>query len=359
MSNDEIEYLRKTCTYLSEPYLHYMSSFRLRPQSQVKCKFVPLSDTGSDSDVGDIDLHVEGLWLETILYEIPLLALTSEAYFKFMDRDWTYDNQTASAKAKGLKLTENGCLVSEFGSRRRRDYHTHELILRGLVEAQTEAEQKCHKGKITGTSNVHFAMRFGIPPIGTVAHEWFMGVAAVTGNYPSATETALRYWIATFGKGVLGIALTDTFGTPEFLKAFKCTIPSFTAPGAGQATTDPSAEATSTTGKLVNGTISNTEPPIKASATTSNGTHVQTESYADVFTGTRQDSGDPLEFVKVMRKFYDREGIKAKKTIVFSDSLNVDRCIEYKEVAEKAGFQPSFGVGTFFTSKWLTSMSVT
>lgn len=359
MSHDEIEYLRKICTYLSEPYLHYMSSFRLRPQSQVNCNFVPLSDTGSDSDIGDIHLHVEGLWLETILYEIPLLALTSEAYFKFMDRDWTYDNQTTSAKEKGLKLTENGCLVSEFGSRRRRDYHTHELILHGLIEAQKEAETKGHKGEITGTSNVHFAMRFGIPPIGTVAHEWFMGVAAVTGNYPSATETALRYWIATFGKGVLGIALTDTFGTPEFLKAFRCTIPSFTAPGFGKATTGVSAKAPSTAGKLVSDTISNTEPPIQASGSTPDGAHVQTESYADVFTGTRQDSGDPLEFVKVMREFYDREGIKAKKTIVFSDSLNVDRCIEYKEVAEKAGFQPSFGIGTFFTSKWFKNTVIT
>ena len=152
-----------------------------------------------------------------------------------MDRDWTYDDQTQNAKAKGLKLTENGCLVSEFGSRRRRDYHTQELVVQGLLEAQAEAQSRGHQGKVTGTSNVHFAHRFGIPPIGTVAHEWFMGVAAVTDSYPNATETALRYWVATFGKGILGIALTDTFGTPQFLKAFRCTIPSFTAPGAGGA----------------------------------------------------------------------------------------------------------------------------
>ena len=152
--------------------------------------------------MGHVEIGTKGLWVDTILYEIPLLALTSEAYFKFCDRDWTYDGQVEGAFKKGMKLLEYGCFVSEFGSRRRRDYHTQELVLKGLCQAKEQGEaQGCH-GKITGTSNVHFAMRFGIPPIGTVAHEWFMGVAAVTNSYPTATEAALSYWVATFGKGV-------------------------------------------------------------------------------------------------------------------------------------------------------------
>lgn len=65
----------------------------------------------------------------------------------------------------------------------------------------------------------------------------------------------------------------------------------------------------------------------------------------------RQDSGDPLYFVKMLREFYDREGIKDRKTIVFSDSLNVEHCLEYRVIAEEAGFQPIFGVGTYLTSK--------
>ncbi len=81
-----------------------------------------------------------------------------------------------------------------------------------------------------------------------------------------------------------------------------------------------------------------------------NGETTRAETYAEVFTGVRQDSGDPLEFIKTMRTFYDQENIKTKKTIVFSDSLNVERCIEYKVAAENAGFQPNFGVGTFFTN---------
>ena len=67
----------------------------------------------------------------------------------------------------------------------------------------------------------------------------------------------------------------------------------------------------------------------------------------------RQDSGDPTSFVSVMRKFYDEQGITDRKVIVFSDSLNIDRCLEYKKVSEEAGFQPTFGVGTYLTNDFV------
>jgi len=170
-------------------------------------------------------------------------------------------------------------------------------------------------------------MRFGIPPIGTVAHEWFMGVAAITGDYENATRNALSYWVGCFGEGVLGIALTDTFGTPIFLKAFNEPI---------QPVTDGKQDGVAT------GTIESKAKP---------------RTYAEVFTGVRQDSGDPVNFVKMMREFYDKVGIKEKKTIVFSDSLNVDLCIEYKKISEEAGFNCTFGVGTFFTNDFVHQSS--
>ena len=147
-------------------------------------------------------VHTQGLWVDTILYEIPLLALISEAYFKFCDRDWTYAGQVEKARRKGAQLLENGCIFSEFGSRRRRDYHTQDLVLQGLRQAQDDATHNGWKGKLSGTSNVHFAMKHGLLPVGTVAHEWFMGVAAITNDYENANEIALRYWVATFGEGV-------------------------------------------------------------------------------------------------------------------------------------------------------------
>jgi nicotinate phosphoribosyltransferase len=152
-------------------------------------------------------------------------------------------------------------------------------------------------------------------PIGTVAHEWFMGIAALTNDYKGATQEALRRWVGCFGPGVLGVALTDTFGTPAFLEAF---------------------------GKQIDYLPDTPNVPPEAAKSS--------KTYADVFTGVRQDSGDPTEFVKLMRRWYDEKGIKEKKTIVFSDSLNIEKCIEYKKVAEEAGFQPTFGVGTYLTN---------
>jgi nicotinate phosphoribosyltransferase len=313
----------------------------------LKLDFKPINDTGSESDLGDFSIHTEGLWVDTILYEIPLLALVSEAYFKFCDTDWTYAGQVEKAFEKGVKLLEEGCIFSEFGTRRRRDYHTHDLVLQGLRRAEAEATQKGWKGKLTGTSNVHFAMKHGILPIGTVAHEWFMGVAAITNDYEHANEIALEYWTSTFGEGVLSIALTDTFGTPAFLKAFKETIPEITTAAQGGAATLGSASSATNTDTQ---TLAYTEAPIKAGI---DGVSKPRKTYAEVFTGVRQDSGDPLDFVQMMRKFYDEQNIKAKKTIVFSDSLNIELCLKYKDAAEKAGFQPTFGVGTFLTNDFV------
>ncbi len=337
MSEEELRYLKNTCPYFNDSYLRFLSSFRLQPSKQVQSSWVASDDTGSAEDVGELKLHVGGPWLDTILYEIPLLALTSEAYFRFCDRDWDYGEQKAKAYRKGIHLIEGGCTFSEFGTRRRRDYHTQDLVMQGLKQAAQEGVQREWEGKLSGTSNVHFAMKYGIPPVGTVAHEWFMGIASIT-DYEHANETALRYWVGCFGEGVLGIALTDTFGTPVFLKSFKQTMP-----------TSARAKTNAVTTRIPIAT----SMPVTESKPIADGVvdKDRERSYAQIFQGVRQDSGNPLEFVKLMRDFYDSEGITNKKTIVFSDSLNLQLCLEYKKAAEEAGFLPTFGVGTYLTSK--------
>ncbi|KAF8253989.1 nicotinate phosphoribosyltransferase [Wilcoxina mikolae CBS 423.85] len=307
---DEANFLTEKCPYLPPAYIAYLTKFRFRPDEQLVLTFTPPEDgVPEDQEFGDLKIDVQGKWVETILYEIPLLVLVSECYFRFSNTDWDYTGQEEKAYNKGIQLLNNGCVFSEFGTRRRRSYHTQELVLRGLIRAQEAYSQQNPgggKGALSGTSNVHFAHRFNLAPIGTVAHEWMMGIAALTGTYKSANETALREWVSCFGKN-LSIALTDTFGTPQFLQCFQkpCALLS---------------------------------PP---------------QTYAEVFTGVRQDSGDPTEFVKLMRRFYDSVGIKEKKTIVFSDSLDVEKCLEYKQTAETHGFTTSFGVGTFLTNDFV------
>ncbi|KIW96648.1 nicotinate phosphoribosyltransferase [Cladophialophora bantiana CBS 173.52] len=313
LEQQELEYLRKHCAYLTSGYLDYLQKFRLRPAEQVHLEFKPV-----DGTYGDLHITVTGLWVETILYEIPLLALTSEAYFKFVDKDWDYQGQEEQAYEKGMRLFSAGCVVSEFGSRRRRDFHTQDLVIKGLVRASNEKDLP---GKLSGTSNVYFAMKYSIPPIGTVAHEWYMGIAALTDDYEHANENGLRYWLDCFGKGVLGIALTDTFGTADFFRAFRKQVPAKTSASRDESTkyTDESKPAGG-------------QP-----------------SYAEVYAGIRQDSGDPKEYIKGADSFYNSIGV-SKKSIVFSDALNVEKCLEYREMAEAYGFKPSFGVGTFFTN---------
>ena len=355
LSPEELEYLKAACPYFSDSYLRFLTNFRLRPSEQVKVLFNPLKDNGSPNDLGDIHFNIGGLWLHTILYEIPLLALTSEAYFRFCDKDWSHEGQEQKAYAKGEKLMEHGCVFSEFGTRRRRDYHTHDLVMHGLTRATSTASEQGWKGKLVGTSNVHFAMKYKVPPAGTIAHEWFMGIASITNDYEHANETALRYWVGCFGEGVLGIALTDTFGTPTFLKAFKKSLPTVAQAEVDTADTQlPSAPLPA---------ISATHTVVDAEPTGDQSSHLHVtnvdppRSYAQTFTGVRQDSGSPLEFVKLMRDFYVSQGITDKKTIVFSDSLNVELCLKYKQAAEEAGFNPTFGIGTFFTSRSLGSRS--
>lgn len=202
VTTEELAFLKKRCPYLNDTYISFLETFQLKPAEQVKINFSPTNDTGSDEDEGFVEYHIEGLWVDTILYEIPLLALTSQAYFKFSNTDWDYEGQEEKAFAKGAALLQSGCVFSEFGSRRRRDYHTHDLVMKGLIRAAEAGKQAGWPGILSGTSNVHFAMKYDTNAVGTVAHEWYMAIAAITDDYEKANELALQYWLDCFGKGV-------------------------------------------------------------------------------------------------------------------------------------------------------------
>jgi len=206
-----------------------------------------------------------------------------------------------SAYDKGRVLIEAGCTFSDFGSRRRRSYHTQDLVVKGLVRASRDIPGE---GRLTGTSNAHFAHKYGLTPIGTIAHEWFMGVAALKG-YEKTHCVALDLWEQVYHDSVL-IALTDTFTTEAFFKDF---------------TLDPER--------------------------------------ARRWTGLRHDSGDPFAFGPRVKEVYESLGIDPReKLVVYSDSLNVDKCLRLQKQANELGLEKvSFGIGTFLTNDFRTASS--
>ncbi|BGP08226.1 nicotinate phosphoribosyltransferase [Rhodotorula toruloides] len=297
---EERAFLERHCPYFPISYLDYLSNFRLRPDEQVKVEFVPNGEKDADgTEWGGFDLEIHGLWTETILYEVPLMSIISEAYFTHVDTKWDYVGQYENARQKGLALYRAGCILSEFGSRRRRTYKAHDIVMRGLIKANEECGngKEGKGGKLSGTSNVHFAQKYDLAPIGTIAHELIMGIAALEG-YEGSNGRMMDMWEKIYPDGSLGIALTDTFTTKPFFDDF----------------------------------VSNPER-------------------ARRWKGLRQDSGDPFKFIPVAKEAFQRVGADpSKKIVVFSDSLDVKRCLELKKASDKAGIGCSFGVGTDLTN---------
>jgi nicotinate phosphoribosyltransferase len=172
------------------------------------------------------------------------------------------------------------------------DFGTRRRLSRAVQSAVVSGLREV--GSFVGTSNVRLAFEHGVKPIGTMAHEWIMAHSALMG-IRHANRFALEAWQAVY-RGSLGIALTDTFGTAAFFRDFDATL-------------------------------------------------------ARLFDGVRQDSGDPEAFAQRTVQAYRALGIDPRgKTIVFSDSLDVDKAIRLQGACDRLGIRCSFGIGTHFTN---------
>jgi len=275
LSNEEYDYMRQRCYYLPPTYLDFLRSYRFNSSE------VMISQQG-----GHLDVTIEGYWYRTILWEVPLMAIISELYFRETGQvieSQALADQTTVDKCE--KYQQLGVKIAEFGTRRRYSYANHDRVVSIL--------NRYAPHMFVGTSNVYLAMKYNTTPIGTHAHEWFMYHAAQFG-VKYANRAALDNWVEVY-RGDLGIALSDTYTTDVFFRDFDTL-------------------------------------------------------FAKLFDGVRHDSGDPIEFAQKTINHYKSLRINPmSKSIVFSDALNpalVEKIAEFC----KGKIGMSFGIGTNFTN---------
>jgi len=275
LSPGEATWLHESCPWLKPGYIEYLRNYRFNS-----------SDILLKVKDGDLGIKIAGPWHRTILWEVPLMAVISELYFKLVVTGWEDDKQEEKINKKGELFQAEQVRWSDFGTRRRRSYESQDRVVRLFKDNPF----------FSGTSNVHLAHKYKVRPIGTMAHEWIMGHAALCGER-YANRYALYAWNDVY-KGDLGIALTDTYGSAAFYKDFDGVL-------------------------------------------------------ARLYDGVRHDSASPFEFAEKAVAAYKKLGIDpATKTIVFSDSLDPLLAVQLAQLCRKLGIKAVFGIGTNLTNDY-------
>jgi len=110
LTAQERVWLEATCPYFKSTYLDKLASLRLRPEEQVKFQYVPSVE---DPNWGQLEITVGGLWWQTILYEVPIMSLLSEMYFKTVDKDWSYEGQLGAVLHLMCFEQQTYCMASQ------------------------------------------------------------------------------------------------------------------------------------------------------------------------------------------------------------------------------------------------------
>ena len=211
-------------------------------------------------------------------------------YHKDLCNALDYEKCYTKAYQKAERLLSEGCVYSDFGTRRRASFEAEDTIVRAMSTCQKSRQWE---GTFVGTSNVYLAMKYDLTPVGTMAHEFVCAIAAMHGPQ-MANHMAMNAWRHTF-RGALGTFLYDSFGWHLFSLNFS-------------------------------------------------------EDFANLFKGLRIDSGDNYEQLNKIVQKYRSLGIDPlTKQVIFSNALDTDRAIEIHRYA-KNYCQPSFGIGTRFTN---------
>lgn len=280
ITDEEISYMRHRCRYIPDWFYSFLKGFRY----DSRCVNI------SQDDEGHLEVEFEGQWSHTIMLEVKVLAIISELYYIMTGQTGVFDYEAYydKTRSKGDRLIAGGCHFSDFGTRRRASFESQDTVVRALRDCTASGT-----GGFMGTSNVYFAMKYDLTPIGTMAHEL---IAAIAGMYgpQMANHLAMETWARTY-RGALGTFLYDTYGWEIFSLNFS-------------------------------------------------------EDYANMFKGLRVDSGDNYEQLDLIVEKYRSLKIDPRsKRVVFSNGLNVDSALEIQKYAENK-CEASYGIGTHFTN---------
>ena len=276
--DEELEYLAGL-RFIKSDFVDFLSLFHLKE------KYITVK---ADSEAPNgIDITIEGPWLHTILFEIPVLAIVNEVYFRHKMPIADEKEGMKRLRAK-IDLIRNepdndNLKITDFGTRRRFSRAWQTTVTETLI-------RELGREKFAGTSNVDLARRYGLIPIGTMAHEYLQACQALGPRLRDSQVYGFEMWAKEY-RGDLGIALSDVYGMDPFLKDFDM-------------------------------------------------------FFCKLFDGARHDSGDPFLWGEKMIEHYRRNKCDPRgKTLIFSDALTVPRIIElYRRFNHRIGV--GFGIGT-------------
>jgi nicotinate phosphoribosyltransferase len=278
----ELNYLR-SLRFMKSDFVDFLGLFRLNE----KC----ITVEGLPS--GEIDIRIQGPWLHTILFEIPVLAIVNEVYFRNTQQvpDFIEGRRRLDEKIKLLQAPDLAALrIADYGTRRRFSKAWQEEVLR-VLQARLGA---AGTGQLAGTSNALFAMKLGLTPLGTMAHEFLQACQSLGPRLRDSQVFAFESWAKEY-RGDLGIALSDVYGISAFLRDFDL-------------------------------------------------------YFCKLFDGARHDSGDPFAWGERLLEHYRQNRVDPRtKTLIFSDGLTVPRTIELFQRFQ-GRCQLAFGVGTNLTN---------
>ncbi|HZX70172.1 MAG TPA: nicotinate phosphoribosyltransferase [Rhodanobacter sp.] len=278
---DELDYLRGW-RFIASDFVDFLGLFQLNE------KYVRI--TPSPDVPGEIDIHIRGPWLHTIMFEVPLLAIVNEVYFRRTSAglDLAEGRRRLREKIALLRDTPGyaDCRIADYGTRRRYSRRWQEEVVTTLRDELG--------AKFAGTSNVWMACKLGLTPLGTLAHEYLQAHQALGPRLRDSQVAALEAWAREY-RGDLGIALSDVYGLDAFLRDFDM-------------------------------------------------------YFCKLFDGARHDSGDPFEWGEKMLAHYRANRVDPRdKVLVFSDGLDIPRVMQlYAHFRGRCLL--AFGVGTNLTN---------